>query len=272
MVDKEKTPWDDVFTVTNSGHVPSVSQGIWLQQVRSKEFLLGSTVRFNGAKTGLEGQLPDSAIAVIREVTPENIAGPTEPPRSTDLASVPTALQWLVSRYGVHTPAALVHDRFIGMSQAEKEAIGVDGLTDAQTDRYFRFMLEALGVRWLRRWMMWAAVALRTRWASGWWKRILMIVWLAASVVGIGMSVTAIATGNWWWLILSSAAPFVFAALWGRQYGAGLVAAFTAIWVLPPTVLGVVGYAIYRVLEGIAGWFRKEEVPGDMHPPSYDEF
>ena len=271
MADQQTAPWTKAFTMTNTGHAPSSEQGIWLQQVATKEFLLGTTVRFIGPKTGLEGRIPDSAIAVIREATPENIAGPNERPSSTDLASVPTPLQWLVSRYGVHTPAALVHDRFIGMKSKEKESIGVEALTDAYTDRYFRFMLEALDVRWLRRWMMWAAVAMRTRWASGWPKRIMMIVWLLASVTGIGVAVAGIATGNWWWVIASSVAPLLFALLWDRQYGAGLVAAYTAIWVLPPTVLGAIGYGIYRLLEGIAGKLRQQPVD-TMHSPTYDEF
>jgi hypothetical protein len=272
MVDQRRTPWTDVFTITNTGHSPSAEHGIWLQQVQTKEFLLGSTVRFTGAKTGLEGRIPDSAIAVIREVTPDNIAGPGETPRSTDLASVPTVLQWLVSRYGVHTPAALVHDRFIGMAKDEKQAIGVEDLHDAYTDRYFRFMLEALGVRWLRRWMMWAAVAMRTRWASGWTRRIMMIIWLVGSVAGIGLAVAGIATGHWWWLGIASVAPLGFGLLWDRQYGAGLVAAYTAIWVLPPTVLGAVGYVIYRGLEGFAGLFRKRATADETHPPTFDEF
>ena len=271
MVDQQQAPWAKVFTITNTAHAPSTDYGIWLQQVATKEFLLGSTVRFRGAKTGLEGRIPDSAIAVIREVTPDNIAGPGERPGSTDLASVPTALQWLVSRYGVHTPAALIHDRFIGMGKHEKQLIGVEDLHDAYTDRYFRFMLEALEVRWLRRWMMWAAVAMRTRWASGWTKRIMMIIWLASAITGIVVALAGIATGNWWWVIASSLAPLLFGLLWDRQYGAGLVAAYTAVWVLPPTVLGAVGYAIYRLLEGIAGKVRKQRV-ADMHPPSYDEF
>jgi hypothetical protein len=43
----------------------------------------------------------------------------------------------------------------------------------------------------------------------------------------------------------------VFSLLWGRQYGAGLVAAYNAIWILPPTVLGVIGYAFYTGLEWV---------------------
>jgi hypothetical protein len=260
--------WAKAFTITPVGiwpdqGAPAHPNGILLEQIDSKTFALHSRVHFRGT-TGLEGRIPETQIALIRDVSPDTLA-------ETDLASVPTPLQWLVSRYGVHTPAALIHDRFIGMKKKQKEDLKVDELTDAHTDRYFRFMLEAVGVRWLRRWMMWAAVAMRTRWASGWPKRILMIVWLLASVAGIAVAVAGIITGNWLWVVAASLAPLVFGLLWDRQYGAGLVAAYTAIWVLPPTVLGALGYVIYRVLEGIAGKLRDSDA-GETHPTSYDEF
>ena len=266
-------PWKRAFTITYEGNDKHCADGVVLEQIASKQFILRSTVRFNGV-TGLEGRIPDAEVDTIRTVTPTTIGS------TTDLASVPTPLQWLVSRYGVHTPAALIHDRFIGMSDDLRKCVGVGSLTDAYTDRYFRFMLEAVGVRWLRRWMMWAAVALRTRWMSGPVKKILMIVWLLASVTGIGVAIVGIATGNWWWVVASSLAPVLFALLWERQYGAGLVAAYTAVWVLPPTVLGAVGYVIYRLLEGIAGKLRAlrkrpaselRQSP-EMHAPKYSEF
>ena len=43
--------------------------------------------------------------------------------------------------------------------------------------------------------------------------------------------------------------PFVAAPLWGRQYGASLVAAVAALWILPPALLGVIGYLVYQALE-----------------------
>jgi hypothetical protein len=41
----------------------------------------------------------------------------------------------------------------------------------------------------------------------------------------------------------------VAAGLWGRQYGAGIIAAIAAPWLLPPTVLAVIGYGVYVVIE-----------------------
>jgi hypothetical protein len=43
--------------------------------------------------------------------------------------------------------------------------------------------------------------------------------------------------------------PFASSALWGRQFGASLVAAVAALWILPAAVFGIVGYGVYKVLE-----------------------
>src|SRR5690348_13427914 len=55
---------------------------------------------------------------------------------TTDFASIPRFMAWLVSRYGRHTPAALVHDQLVSpdMKVAERKA----------ADATFRRMLEAL--------------------------------------------------------------------------------------------------------------------------------
>ena len=62
-----------------------------------------------------------------------------------------------------HTPAAILHDAFIGGK------VGVDyetsdgaQVSDRHADYIFREAMKNSGVRWLRRWMMWAGVALRT--------------------------------------------------------------------------------------------------------------
>jgi hypothetical protein len=130
-------------------------------------------------------------------------------------------------------------------------------MRDEYADRYFRFMLEALGVKWLRRWMMWAAVALRTRWCAGNRQKALLALWVAAALAGIAAAVVGLVVQNWLVVGLASVAPFVFSLLWQRQYGAGLVASYTALWVLPPTVLGGLGYGIYLGLEAFAGLFRR---------------
>ena len=68
----------------------------------------------------------------------------------TDFASVPRVLTWLLPRYGLFTRAAILHD-FLVRS-------GAIGRADA--DGLFRRAMRELGVSFVRRWMMWAAVRL----------------------------------------------------------------------------------------------------------------
>ena len=256
----QPAPWVKAFTISAPGGAVDPNGWIVLRQCETKVFALGSDIRFLGI-TGLEGRIPDVAVEAIRTVTPTTL--PT-----TDLASVPAALQWLVSRYGVHTPAALIHDNLIGSDAPRHGAF--EGMKDAYADRYFRFMLEALGVKWLRRWMMWAAVAMRSGFKAGPLRAAMLAVWLVASLAGISAALIGVATAQWWLVAVASVAPLLFAALWQRQYGAGLVAAYTAVWVLPPTVLGAIGYGIYRALEALAGLFRHQS--DEDHPATYSEF
>lgn len=246
-------PWVEAFEVSGEpeGHIP-------LKQIDIKEFVLGASVTFTGSRTGLEGKVSDEVLADIRTVTPAQL--PT-----TDLASVPGPLRWFVNRYGPHTPAALIHDRLIGVTPV------VEGLTDQLTDRFFRFMLKAVGVRLVRRWVMWAAVALRTRWFSRGWKRISLAVWLLASVAGMVLTVVALVNG--WWLVLAVAlaAPFLFAVLWGRQYGAGIVAAYAAPWIGPPSLFAVLGYLVYLAAESVAGLLTRGRTEG-TEPTDYRSF
>jgi hypothetical protein len=246
-------PWKGSFVIDGDPDGP-----IAVRQIDLKLFRLDSTVRYVGARTGLEDVVAPEIIESIRQVDPAQL--PT-----TDLTSVPKSLRWFVSQYGVHTPAALIHDALIG---AERP---VEGLTDEHADRYFRFMLEDLGVRWIRRWLMWAAVALRTRFCAGGVKRISIVAWVVASVLGLSTAVWALLAGAWLVLVGAVLAPLVFAALWGQQYGAGLAAAYTAPWVLPPTLFGTAGFVVYSGLEALADRFIGRRRAGDQ-PITYDAF
>ncbi len=85
------------------------------------------------------------------------------PSNTTDLASIPPFLTWLVPRDGRHTPAAILHDALIGGSQGTHYLTSTgDQVSDEHADYVFREAMKALGVAWLRRWLMWSAVALRT--------------------------------------------------------------------------------------------------------------
>ena len=102
----------------------------------------------------------------------------------TDFASVPRVFVWFLPRYGRYTKAAILHDYL----WREKVVDGTLSLLDA--DALFRRAMRELGVPFLRRWIMWAAV----RWGallkkggwSGWWKeswRVLLITTLALPIV-----------------------------------------------------------------------------------------
>ncbi len=226
----EPAPWASCFVDPDRPDEPA---RILLEQVTRKSFLLGSSLRFVG-ETGVPG-LPSEA-CVLR---PPDLGDPP----LTDLASVPPALRWFVSPYDVHTPAALLHDRLIGPTNDL-------GVSDVEADRFFRFMLKALGVRFVRRWMMWTAVAFGTRWRSP-SDRPLLVAWVLASVVGMSAFVGGLLADSWWLVALAAVAPVPASALWGHQYRAGLTAAATAIWVLPPTLFGALGYWVYWVTERV---------------------
>lgn len=85
-------------------------------------------------------------------VQPHNLSEGPENRNSTDLASVPPYLWWFVASHGRHTRPAVMHDQLI---------FGDDR---ADADRLFRVALEEVGVSFLRRWVMWAAVSLATLW------------------------------------------------------------------------------------------------------------
>lgn len=102
----------------------------------------------------------------------------------TDFASVPRVFVWFLPRYGRYTLAAILHDHL----WSQLAARGRMSYRDA--DGLFRRAMRELGVPFLRRWMMWAAV----RWGAlvkpdgrrGWWReapRVLLVTVLALPVL-----------------------------------------------------------------------------------------
>ena len=232
-------PWLGSFEVEDDP-----SGGIRLEQIDAKHFDLHSTVRYIGEVTGLEDYLSHEALDEIRVVSPERL--PT-----TDLTSVPGVLRWFAGRYGTYTPAALIHDWLI----PQPSTPAIPGMTDQYADRYFRFMLEDLNVPLIRRWLMWAAVAARSRWHQSLLHKVLLALWLGASLVGMGAFIYGWMNGSVAMVVAATLAPLVFAVLWGRQYGAGIVASYSAPWIVPPTLFALAGYGVYLVLEFIVGLF-----------------
>jgi hypothetical protein len=115
---------------------------------------------------------------------------------STDFASVPRAFVWLLPRYGRYTKAAIVHD----LLWREYATAGKMDWIDA--DGVFRRAMRELGVPFVRRWMMWAAV----RWAAllkpggwkTWWReswRVLLVTAVVLPVVLPAALVVSISLG-----------------------------------------------------------------------------
>ena len=72
---------------------------------------------------------------------------------TTDFASVPQALTWLVPRYGRYTKAAILHDHLWRECAAGR-------FRWADADGILRRAMRELDVPFLRRWLMWGAVRL----------------------------------------------------------------------------------------------------------------
>lgn len=238
------SPWGSHFLIDETSDGP-----LKLGQIDAKQFVLGSRIEFTG-DMGLPA-------AKYRKITDgmRNDARILVPGETSDLASVPPFLRWFTDPYGAYSPAALIHDKLI-----TKQPNDGPLKDDAASDRFFRYMLESVGVPFFKRWIMWAAVALRTRWAVGGWRRILLLVWVVTAAVGIVAFGSAVAdlvadTGTvfdvapWTLLGIAVVTPFVAGLLWGKQWGASLVAAIAAPWILPPTVVAVAGTLVYLALE-----------------------
>ena len=76
---------------------------------------------------------------------------------------------------------------------------------------------------------------------------------MLASFTGMTIFVVGLWRGTVAAVVAATFAPFLFAGLWGRQYGAGIVAAYSAPWLLPPTFFAWAGYLIYLGAEWLVG-------------------
>ncbi len=248
--------WDD--RVGSCFHPPGQDTGvamIGLVQISDEYFALIEGFRFRDARRG-----SDRVTDRVVDIEPGDLLH-----NRTDLTSVPRALTWFVGRFGRHTPAALLHDALLDRVTGGPEP-RLRGYEDA--DHAFLEALECLNVPPLRRVTMWAAVAFGTRSRVGGMATVAIWAWVIAFVVGTFVLGAGILHGN---VVAAAAAflmPFLGALLWGRQYRAGLVASYAAVFVAAPTLLGAITYAVYRGAE----WFAKLVVPSarttDEVPPT----
>lgn len=258
---QEPLPWTPWRVAPRSGfEVHDTSGEVGLIQIDAAQFLVTEEFRFtdNAVQKALTDKLESEGrtAAVARRAVEDarTISPPRENP--TDLASIPRFMRWFENSYGVHTLAAIIHDQLI-VEEPNAGALGSDTLSD----RFFREMLGSAGVPWLKRWIIWAAVAIRTRLAAGGMRRASVCLWIVLAIIGIASFV--IAVGSLWFgwghpadirllLLVAVLLPFASAPLWGRQFGASLVAAVAALWVLPAAAFALLGYLVYQALESVA--------------------
>ena len=252
----EDASWVPWVVAPGSGFEVRDPRGaVGLVQIDRSQFLVTQAFRFSDRD--VEQRLLDELVSDGKDAQQARSAvddarsfSPSENP--SDLASIPRYMRWFESAYGAHTLAAVLHDDLI-VDEPNGGPLGSDTLSDT----FFREMMKAAGVPWIKRWIMWAAVALRSRWAAGGIRRISVFVWILLSSAGITSFLWAAGSvlfdwsGPDAWLLLSFAVPLplVAAVLWGRQYGAGLVAAAAALWILPAAVVAGIGYVVYLGLE-----------------------
>jgi hypothetical protein len=215
-------PWGACFKATGTDEAAVID----LRQIEANLFALRSSLTFVGR----------SDVRAPREVGPDTLP-------STDLTSVPLPFRWFVSPYGLHTPAALLHDRLVGAEAPD--------FPRHLADRLFRHVLDCLGVPLVRRWLMWAAVAYGTRWSAGGYRRVLIVVWTLLALVGMAALLAGLVTWSPPLLLFAALLPFPAALLWGRQYGGGLLGAASGPWLGLPAIIVAVGYAVYWVIEKI---------------------
>lgn len=210
---------------------------------------------------------------------------------STDFASIPFFLTWLVPKDGTHTPAAVLHDALIGGEKDVHYETSVDAtVPDRHADYLFREAMQQTGVAWLRRWIMWAAVALRSLTVrvrkdettgkesqSKRWGRILVVgvvtgAWAVLSaimaldvpdVIRVDRDLPWLDGRPWWSEVLNAVGmvalgtvvvAVVFGiALWStRGIGAGALAGVAVGFLGLPMLASLVGVGGYFVLEWVA--------------------
>lgn len=252
------TPWrvapDSGFEVAD----PTGNVGI--VQIDADRFLVVHPFRFTDSsiEAHLVAELVEGGLdpAEARRAVDEARTFTPREDNPTDLASIPRFMRWFENPYGRHSLAALIHDELI-----TREVNGGRLGSDTLADRFFREMMRTSGVPWLKRWIMWSAVALRSRFVAGGLRRWSVVAWGVLSVVGISSAVDAF--GAWfldwpspfaptWLLLLALALPFLAAPLWGRQWGASLVSAVAAFWLVPAALAAGTGYVVYLGLERVA--------------------
>ncbi len=220
------TPWSWLtatgpFSALNE---PGKPASFVFEQIGDKDFRIPEGLGFQYNPRGEE------AIAVTRDTLP-----------STDFASIPRYMSWFVSRYGRHTPAALVHDELV--------TDGMEFEARLRADRVFLQMLDDLDVPPVQSRVMWTAVTLATRFRGPLAAKVGVVLWAVLAAAGIGALVWGLVTLTPWLIVAALVAPAVAALLWGGQRAAGLIAGYALPVIAAPALVSLVGYWIYWAIE-----------------------
>jgi hypothetical protein len=142
-----------------------------------------------------------------------NRAWDVPPDPRTDLASIPWFAQWLIRSYGKHTRAALVHDAHW---KTQTTRVG-----RREVNAVFLHAMREGDVAFVRRWLIWSAVALAAyaqKAVTEWWH---LVAWLAATLVVLDAVVS-----------LTPWAPGGAAAAFAGALVAVALVAFLVAWIV----------------------------------------
>jgi hypothetical protein len=249
-----------------------------VRQRSAKEFDLTEPFVFTGERHPGDTECPTWVVA--------------EKPESTDFASIPGFLTWLVPRYGRHTMAALIHDHLqdllVDDPEAEPRRRNQRTVTSTEADYIMRIAMRDLGVPFVLRWIMWSGISMRTLVLTpssdldgkpsrkvhpyyagvvGLW---LLLYGVIVGVVGLGWLITLpiirLSGGQPWTIHpLTIAAvllsPFLLSLLWLPRWRTGVIAAYTVMGTAMPVVFIFASRSLYWLAELVAKLRPKYTVP-----------
>lgn len=188
----------------------------------------------------------------------------------TDLTSVPRFFTWLIPRTGRHLPAALVHDGLVHRPHEPQTYIADEPIDRVTADRIFRSGMHDLGMSWLRRWLVWTAVATATMVdgpISRTWRTKLAVGLTVAVVIAVGAAATIdlfdcrevlpwMGDRPVWLEVISGAigalvVPALLSVLWWRRWAAGAIAGAALALLLHVTVAITIVYALFSATDSI---------------------
>lgn len=192
----------------------------------------------------------------------------------TDLASTPPYFTWLIPDVGAHLPAILLHDGLVYGESEEKSYIGPD-IERLEADRVFRDAMKALGTGPVRRWLIWAAVALGTSWHWGFrWKALGVLTALVMLALGTLATLDLFDIYDFYpWMgeqtfireliggaIGAFVVPMILCIPWARPwkfpwsslYFAALIATIAFAFLIHVTIVIAVLLVTYRIFEHLA--------------------